>query len=375
MKPFFQSRWLLAVLFISCCGCLLVSIKWLFFPAPDVLHTWKIEAIIYGFTLSPNGELIALATDSEDCRAGLHCLPTTIQLRQVDTGDLLGIWTATDAQFTADGRFLVTNGGFGIHFWQLPEGIHSNTVGIETYDKLAISPDGLFLAAKLNQAPHLEIWFLPKQKRLHYFEIADEPLKSLTFSPDSQYLAWSGRRNVQVMRVSDGVRQPQLVGYRGKGQNKDDDIEIINDITFNSDGDLLAAGTGFTSDKDCYVIGAADNTVRVWHIAANTPRHVLTEPLFGVKAVAFSPDNSFIVGVGGYYEANLGNTSGAWVCSPSQDNLIRVWNVQNGILLAEIKGHKALTTGISFGPDDTWFITTATDGTVYRWATDAVIPH
>ncbi len=67
-----------------------------------------------------------------------------------------------------------------------------------------------------------------------------------------------------------------------------------------------------------------------------------------VRAIAFSPD-------------------GRWLASGSYDATVRLWNVRDGTLGKELKGHTAWVRGLAFSPDGELLATASDDNTVRIW--------
>jgi len=227
-----------------------------------------------------------------------------------------------------------------------------------------------------HKSHQIDLWDLTSQNLIRQIRVDNSQINAIAFSPDSQSLAWSGERTVQILYIDDETTSRQLVGYTGGVEGSGFyeggqlvDREIINDIVFSPDGKLLAAGTGLALQGDCYSQWTVDHTVRIWRVDDRQRLHVFTEPQFGVEAVAFSPDGSLLAGVGGTHESYLGNTNSDWLwCSGEQDAIVRLWDVESGQLVREMASHKTLITGVAFSPDGAWLITSGTDGTMKRWA-------
>ena len=59
---------------------------------------------------------------------------------------------------------------------------------------------------------------------------------------------------------------------------------------------------------------------------------------------------------------------GAVVAAPTADAAIAFWSTQSGELLATAHGHSQMITGLAFGADGTWLVSSSTDGTARRWS-------
>ena len=78
--------------------------------------------------------------------------------------------------------------------------------------------------------------------------------------------------------------------------------------------------------------GSDDNTVRLWDVQTGEQLRTLEGHTDGVTSVAFSPD---------------GNT----LASGSDDNTVRLWDVQTGEQLRTLEGHTGSVNSVAFSPD------------------------
>lgn len=110
------------------------------------------------------------------------------------------------------------------------------------------------------------------------------------------------------------------------------------------------------SRKGKFLVTGADR-LRVWQIGKNArlrQKHSLPTHKHGVWAVAFSPDGRLLVS-GGY------------------DDNLHLFDVRNGKLLRQFKGHTNAVLSAGFSPDGKTLVTASKDGTVKLWnVTDLV---
>ena len=117
------------------------------------------------------------------------------------------------------------------------------------------------------------------------------------------------------------------------------------DVLFSSDGQLL-------------ISAAKDGTVRLWDGTDGTPLVTLDHPnipyeIFStdineVNSVAVSPD-------------------GTMLATGTLDRAIRLWNADDGTLLATLPGHLDTPYKLEFLPDGQTLVSTAYDSTVRIW--------
>ena len=114
--------------------------------------------------------------------------------------------------------------------------------------------------------------------------------------------------------------------------------------------DTTTTGYGLSVAFSSYGIllasASEDNTVRLWDVETNTNIATLEGHERRVNAVAFSPDGRMLASAGG-------------------DGTVRLWNVESGQQKAALKGHEWVTS-VAFSPDGT-LLASGGDGTVRLW--------
>ncbi len=114
--------------------------------------------------------------------------------------------------------------------------------------------------------------------------------------------------------------------------------EVIWDVSFSRDGNLIASGS-------------VDKVIKLW-----TPKGKLLNTLKGhyrsITSVSFSP---------------LGN----WIASSSQDQTVKLWKLGTDAQIAAIpltlKGHQDIVSSVSFSPDGQMIASASEDKTVKLW--------
>ncbi|KAK0707278.1 WD40-repeat-containing domain protein [Lasiosphaeris hirsuta] len=91
-----------------------------------------------------------------------------------------------------------------------------------------------------------------------------------------------------------------------------------------------------------------DETIRLWDVETGTCKQTLQGHTHYVNGVAFSPD-------------------GRTLASASHDMTIRLWDVETGIYQQMLQGHSGIVWGIAFSPDGTRLTSASSDKTVRLW--------
>lgn len=169
------------------------------------------------------------------------------------------------------------------------------------------------------------LWNVTSGKLTRKWQADKLSVTSLVFSADGKHLISGGSDfTIHVWNLT-GQEDHQLVGHTG----------WIWDIAIDSSGELLAsAGTGDLYNQQV----PADNTARLWRWSERKELFALPSGSHYVMTVAFCINGKYLLSGSRY--AN----------SPDKNNL-RVWNVDDGTLVAELTGLNDAVTSVRVSPD------------------------
>ena len=242
-------------------------------------------------------------------------------------------------------------------------------------DILAVSDDGNRLVVKSHDNS-IRVWNSESPQSQIVFE--DE-------SPGAEFCTIRGSRALtkitqpggSLIRLWDTLTGQQIFS-----------LERINDEVFNSAGTLLAVGRGdpdpdntieiwdaiegkrlavlaahlgsvesvaFSPDGLHLASGSVDHTVIVWNAKSHKKLHVLHGHDAPIRSLQFSPDNTLLASAGG------------------DDQSIRFWNVENGLLAATLFGHTDSVTRVAFNATGNQLASMDWDGSLRLWDVNAAI--
>jgi len=345
------------------------------YSLPVILDKWCDVA------LSPDWEIAAVG-----CGEGM------VELWDLASAQMLAALSGhpgyPSVDFSPDGSLLSTTSISGeIDVWEIPatlaagEGVLRKSVKIQTSQDLILNtfyPASDLLVGGFSNGS-VEIWSLANP---------EQPLVSLSghknvvlwvnFNPDGSLLATASLDGTaKVWEVSSGRELFTLAGHQAH----------VSAVLFNPDGSSLATGS-------------ADGTARIWNA-----QPLRGGELFAVgtglspTALELSPDRRWL-GVGDLYgPASILNVQtgslrfslpgepgtavygvsfspdGSRIATVGQDNTVRVWDANHGVVLLAFTGHGGGDTGglffniidVAFSPDGERLATAGTDGTVKVW--------
>ncbi|MEH1908618.1 serine/threonine-protein kinase [Nostoc sp.] len=255
---------------------------------------------------------------------------------------------------------------------------HSGT--LSSINALAISPDGYTLASGSDDKI-VKLWDLNTQKVLASLSGHSQAVKSVTFSPDGQILATaSDDKTIKLWQVETLEEICTLLGHS----------HIVKSVAFSPDGQILASGSwdktiklwdintgteicsmtghqlqvnsvAFSPQRQLLASASYDRTIRLWQISAlessqrelqNRPCYSLLSTLSGhawaVLTVAFSPDGQILA-------------------TGSDDNTIKLWEVNTGQLICTLVGHSWSVVAVAFSADGETLLSASCDKTVKLW--------
>ncbi|PIL23289.1 transporter [Ganoderma sinense ZZ0214-1] len=210
-------------------------------------------------------------------------------------------------------------------------------------------------------------------------------VRALALSPDSQRLVSTGGRDdtLTVWDVSNGVRQAGVI---------EGHTESVTSCAWSPNGALIGSAS-------------ADGTVRVWDAQTFEQRDLFEYPwpVDFLEHLRFSPDSRFLSWANrplrkrgcmiwsplsgepakGLFSESIGD--GVHVNALSFDsesrriavayahgrahteNVVRLWDVATGALLAQMAGHEMMLMDVSFSPDGRSVLSTSCDATAKIW--------
>jgi WD40 repeat protein len=297
---------------------------------------------VYTATIQSDGPLIAIAGYEGDKTHGM------LGVWNRQTGHVQYLYrepdlTVTTLQFSPDGRTLAVGclGGpshIALHDLTSEQDRKLIPAHDHLITTLAFSPDGKFLAS--GSMDHLiKVWDLAGL-RLHAARDANDLVSRVAFSPDGKLLAVASHP-AKWPPYSDAVTLWNMPGVDRRAEALKPEV-CPDPLAFSPDGRTIAAGCG-------------DGQVHLWRPFAESA--VSTLKAKGRKetwSVAFSPDGRTLAV--GYDDQSV----------PNRDTL-KLWDVATGRELADLRGHGAMVSSVTFAPDGQTLISAGYDWLIKIW--------
>ncbi|MHC5596230.1 MAG: protein kinase domain-containing protein, partial [Nostoc sp.] len=264
--------------------------------------------------------------------------------------------------------------------WRCLHTLTGHSGRLSSVNALAISPDGYTLASASDDKS-IKLWDLNTQKVIASLSGHSQAVKSVSFSPNGQILATaSDDKSIKLWQVETLEQICTLLGHS----------HAVKSVAFSPDGQMLASGSwdktiklwnvntgreictitghqlqvssvAFSPDGKLLASASYDRTTRLWQIPAlessqrefeNRPCYSLLSTLSGhawaVLTVAFSPDGKILA-------------------TGSDDNTIKLWEVNSGQLICTLVGHSWSVVAVAFTADGETLLSASCDKTVKLW--------
>ncbi|NEQ95271.1 MAG: AAA family ATPase [Cyanothece sp. SIO2G6] len=207
---------------------------------------------------------------------------------------------------------------------------------------VALSPDGRWWASA-GMEPMIHLWRRDTGERHTQLDTGNYWVRSLTFSPDSRWLVSAGTTNDLLLWDLKTLSRRQI-----SRENVTQTLTGHTDLTwaaiFSPDGYWLASCSN-------------DATVRLWDWQAGVCHHILQGHRGPVESIVLSP-------------------SGDWLASAGGDGVIRLWTVPSGgamaqrhseSSIAQLHGHTDQIGRLAVSADGRWLASSSNDQTVRIW--------
>ena len=289
------------------------------------------KGVILKMVYSPDGRMLALAT-----ALGIYFYDaqTLAELRFIETSiPVQAIAFSPNSKIIATGSWHDKVQLWWIESGQLISELEIHHSGIQA---VAFSPDGHWLASA-DEDGLIALWQTDDAKLLRSWEAHRGPITSITFSPDSNRLISSSLdKTIGLWQVESGAQLMSLQQHE----------DAVTQAVFTPDGQRF-----FSASRDrTAVLWRTDTTgwarLRRQEVRA-TRLYSLASHRQAVNDIAISPD-------------------GKLVATASADQIVRLWNADNGALLHEFKGHVSSVIAVDFSPDGRT-LASSTESLVQFW--------
>lgn len=226
--------------------------------------------------------------------------------------------------------------------WRLADGVLVRTLAQSGGEGLAVSPDGLYVAARGNW-PQINLWRLSDGAIVRTFT-QNLTIHALEFSPDSTILGVAtgylsqGPPNIHLYSVADGTLLREFETVQG-----------VSSLAFAPDGLSLAAGF--------------DRRIRTYRVADGSVIRDLWRPdwrglddMLAPVTLEYSPDGTQLLSGSGSHHAYLNN-------SPEDDSL-DLWDVSSGTHIRGITQHRRSVNSVVYNAARNILVTGSSDWTV-----------
>lgn len=292
------------------------------------------------------------------------------------------------------------------------------------YTCAVFSPDNDYLACA-SQDTLIMIRDAYSGKELQLFEGHTQDVYCISYSPDGKYIVssagdftikmwdvssgkviWSIKNNIIVNGLIDesDARVAECVTFSPNGKyiasaSQDGIIRIMNSINGKIDWTIPkkpieershAHSVAFSPDGKCLAFSVGD-CVEIWDFSTREVLQTMDGNAGFVYSVAFSPNGKQIVSASRekviLWDVTTGDTirtynghgrgadvlsaafspDGKYIVSSSVDRLVKVWDVETGMVLKSLKGHEGYVWSAKFSPDGKRIVSASWDNTVRIW--------
>jgi WD40 repeat protein len=285
----------------------------------------------------------------------------TIKIWNLETGKEIRTLKGNDwidsMSISADGKTLVSVSGSivdktkTIKLWNLETGKEIRTLVKDGYDNFdvhelkSISTNGKILASRTEKNT-IKLWNLETGKEIFILKGYSDVVWSVSISPDGKTLASGSRDNtIKLWNLETGK---EIRTWRGHDEG-------VDSVSISPDGKTLASSGG-------------DNTNKLWNLETGKEIRTWGAHDIGANSVSISPDGKTLV-----RRHDVGDDSvsispdGKTLASGSDDNTIKLWNLETGKEIRTWRGHDDGVDSVSISPDGKTLASGGGDNTIKLW--------
>jgi WD40 repeat protein len=290
---------------------------------------------VEGMALSPDGRTLAAAHAMQEYTLRLWDLETGSPSRTLQNQQDNAI-SNVEVAYSPDGKYIAVGGDL----WDLVAGERLTPMEQAIVEKTSCWPssvafsqqDGILATGCFEG--QLDLWSVPSGALIKSIGGYQSWVYGLEYSPSGEYLAaiyWVPDYLVQTWRLPEGTASITLTGGH------------FTRVAYSHDGRTLAT---VAANNVYEQYGWPAGFVQLWD--ASNGKETAKLEVEDAVSIAFSPDNHVLA-------------------TGSLDGTLRLWDLAEGGLLMEVKGHYRQIQRLAFTPDGAFLVSGSLDGTILVW--------